>query len=168
MTTAWTRPGWPRWLARPKGLGRLQVVAPLFPQSCCSHTFTTHCPVKYSRFPDGRIAVEGTPADCVRLALHHLASDADWVLSGINAGGNLGADVYRSGTVAAVREAVLHGRSGIALSQYIARGRPIDWDLASNMVTRVLKHLLSQTWTLGAFWNVNLPHPAPEAASPRS
>ena len=67
--------------------------------------------------------MDGTPADCVRLALDHLTPGVDWVLSGINAGGNLGADVYHSGTVAAVREGVLHGVPGIALSHYIAAGR---------------------------------------------
>ncbi len=60
----------------------------------------------------GRWAIEGTPADCVRVGLAHLLPDADWILSGINHGGNLGADVHVSGTVAAVREAVLHGKPG--------------------------------------------------------
>ena len=63
---------------------------------------TTDRPIVVNRRAEGRHAVDGTPADCVRLALHHLATEASWVLSGINAGGNLGSDVHHSGTVAAV------------------------------------------------------------------
>jgi 5'-nucleotidase len=69
---------------------------------------------------ENRFAVHGTPADCTRLGLLHAVPDAKWVLSGINHGANLGADVYYSGTVAAVREAVLHGWPGhrvLALSE---------------------------------------------------
>jgi 5'-nucleotidase len=88
------------------------------------------------------------------------------VLSGINAGGNLGVDVFHSGTVAAVREAVIHGRPGIALSQFIARGRPIDWPAASRRARDVLRSLLEMPWEPGTFWNVNLPHPAPGGPEP--
>ena len=91
---------------------------------------------------------------------------ADWVLSGINAGGNLGADVFLSGTVAAAREAALHGVPAIALSHYIARGRPVDWEVASTRAARVLKVLMARPWTPGTFWNVNLPHPEPGSAEP--
>jgi 5'-nucleotidase len=113
-----------------------------------------------------RIAVAGTPADCVRLALDHLTPSIDWVLSGINAGGNLGADVYHSGTVAAVREGVLHGVPGIALSHYIARGRVIDWPRATRWAARVLRRLLALPPGPGAFWNVNFPHPAADEPEP--
>src|SRR3954447_25415318 len=76
------------------GLGDLRVVAPDGPQSGCGHAVTTHRPFGILRRPDGAVAVSGTPADCVRLALHHLVEGVDWVLSGINSGGNLGADVF--------------------------------------------------------------------------
>src|SRR4051812_33752156 len=84
-----------------EGLGARSVVAPFGPYSGCSHAITTHAPVTIGRRGPGRVAVEGTPADCVRLALDHLVPGFDWVLSGINAGGNLGTDVFHSGTVAA-------------------------------------------------------------------
>ena len=58
------------------------------------------------------------------------APETDWILSGINPGGNLGTDIYHSGTVAAVREGVIRGVPGIALSHYIARGKAIDWPRA--------------------------------------
>ncbi len=146
--------------------GRLRVVAPVGPQSGCGHRVTTHERIAVTPAGGDRLAVAGTPADCVRLALHHLVPDVSWVLAGINAGGNLGTDVYHSGTVAAVREAVINGRPGIALSQYIARGRPIDWPAATRRAGVVLGKLLEIPWEPGTFWNVNLPHPAPGAPEP--
>ena len=112
------------------------------------------------------MAVAGTPADCVRLALHHLAPRPSWVLAGINAGGNLGTDVYYSGTVAAVREAAIHGVPGIALSHYIARGRAFDWDRAKRWAEALLRRLMAQPWEPGTFWNVNFPHLEPEQPEP--
>ena len=139
--------------------GELIVVAPDGALSGCSHRVTTNGPLGIERRGPGRYAVSGTPADCVRVGLHRLAPDADWVLSGINAGGNLGADVWHSGTVAAVREAVLHGWPGIALSQYHRRGRDIDWRRAAAWVAPLLHDLLARPWQPGTFWNVNLPDP---------
>jgi 5'-nucleotidase len=147
-------------------LGAITVVAPVEVLSGCSHQVTTDQPFRVLARAGDRYAVEGTPADCVRVGLHRLAPDTDWVLSGINQGGNLGADVWHSGTVAAVREAVLHGRPGIALSQYRRRGRDVDWDRAARWVTPVLRELTARPWTRGTFWNVNLPHPEPGGPDP--
>jgi 5'-nucleotidase len=152
--------------AAAEGLGRRRVIAPAGPWSGRGHAVTTHEPIRVTPRDGGRLAVEGTPADCVRLALHHLAPEAAWVLAGINAGGNLGADIHHSGTVAAAREAVLHGRPAIALSHYRARGRPIDWSVAARQAARVLRLLLDRPWTPGTFWNVNLPHPEPGGPEP--
>lgn len=146
--------------------GRGCVVAPQGAFSGCGHRVTTHEPIVTTRQGADRHSVAGTPADCVRLALHHLAPDVSWVLAGINAGGNLGCDVYHSGTVAAVREAVLHGRPGIALSHYLARGRQVDWSVAARRASAVLGRLLTMPWEPGTFWNVNLPHPEPGAPDP--
>src|SRR5215212_1249585 len=140
----WDAPGLEALRKAAEGLGTCRVVAPCGPHSGCGHRVTTHEPIAVERRPDGRIVVAGTPADCVRLALHHLAPDVSWVLSGINAGGNLGTDVHHSGTVAAVREAVIHGRPGIAISHYIARGRPIDWPAAARRAAAVLRDLLAR------------------------
>jgi 5'-nucleotidase len=159
-------PGLEALRAAAEGLGEARVIAPAGPQSGCGHAVTTHRPIPVQRRDDGRIGVGGTPADCVRLALHHLAPEASWVLSGINAGGNLGVDLYHSGTVAAVREAVIHGRPGIALSHYIARGRELDWPRAERWARRVLGLLLARPWEPGTFWNVNLPHPEPGGPEP--
>ena len=142
-----------------EGLGRRRVVAPLGPQSSCSHAVTTNRPIRVEHRAEAWIAIDGTPADCVRLALHHFEPEADWVLSGINAGGNLGTDIHLSGTVAAAREAALHGVPGIALSHYLARGRQPDWRRAESWARRVLEILLAQVPEPGTFWNVNFPHP---------
>lgn len=147
-------------------VGKRSVIAPVDPWSSRSHAVTTDRALRILVHDDGRVGVAGTPADCVRLGLHHLAPGAQWVLSGINAGGNLGADIYHSGTVAAAREAVLHGRPAVALSHYWARGRPIDWPQAARWAARVLTLLLAQPWEPGTFWNVNLPHPEPGSPDP--
>src|SRR5262245_36371129 len=91
-------PGLGALLAAAAGVGEPVVVAPLDAHSGCSHRVTTHGPIRVERRGPGRFAVAGTPADCVRVGLHDLAPDAGWVLAGINAGGNLGADVWHSGT----------------------------------------------------------------------
>lgn len=142
-----------------KGLGEIQVSAPSGPQSGCGHVVTTHKPIEWTRHGEQEFAVSGTPADCVRLALHHLTPGVDWVLSGINAGGNLGADVYLSGTVAAAREAAFHGLPAIAVSHYIARGIEIDWPEAARLTRMVVVELMKRPIIQGTFWSVNLPHP---------
>jgi 5'-nucleotidase len=147
-------------------LGNAVVVAPIEAHSGCSHRVTTHQPLRLTELAPGRFTVAGTPADCVRVALHTVAPDTAWVLAGINEGGNLGADVYHSGTVAAVREAVLHGYPGIALSHYHKKGRPIDWPRAAAWVMPLLRRLLQEPPTPGVYWNVNLPHLEPEAPDP--
>lgn len=139
-------------------LGEVWVVAPDRGRSNCSHQVTTHAPLRAMPHGPRRFAVDGTPADCVRLAVHGLVPRPDWVLSGINAGGNLGADVYHSGTVAAVREAALAGWPGVAVSQYRKRDRAFDWERASRWVAGLLPGLLAEPLSVGGFWNVNLPN----------
>lgn len=148
------------------GLGRRLVVAPSGPYSSCGHTITTDRPLAVRRRGDGWIAVDGSPADCVRVALHHLAPEAWWIVSGINRGANLGTDVHHSGTVAAAREAVLHGRPAVAVSQYLIRDCPVDWSRAAVWTARVLDVLLARPPGPRAFWNVNLPCLGPGAPEP--
>jgi 5'-nucleotidase len=137
-------PGLAALLAAARAVGDPVVAAPTGPQSGVSHAVTTGTAVRVEpRGPD-RFAVFGTPADCVRVGLHRLAPDAAFVLSGINHGGNLGADVYYSGTVAAVREAVLHGWTGVAVSHYKRRGLDFDWARAAGWAARVLADLLAR------------------------
>jgi 5'-nucleotidase len=136
---------------------RPTVVAPEECHSAGGHRVTTERMLAVREHAPGWIGVDGTPADCVRVALHGLRHRPDWVLSGINAGGNLGADVYLSGTVAAVREATIHGVRGIAFSHYLGRGLRFDWERATRWTRRVLGVLKDETLQPGEFWNVNLP-----------
>ena len=147
--------------------GRPLTLAPCLAHSGCSHRVTTDRPLRLIEHRPDWYAMEGTPADCVRLGLHTVAPDADWVLAGINEGGNLGVDVHHSGTVAAVREAALHGRPGIAFSQYRKRGQDIDWGRAVHWLGPLLEELMAQPWAPGTLWNVNLPHLAADAPDPR-
>ena len=146
--------------------GKSVIVAPTEQLSGCGHQVTTQRPLQLQCRSPQEYAVDGTPADCTRIALTQIADDVEWVLSGINAGGNLGIDVYISGTVAAVREAAIHGIPGIAISHWIKRPLIIDWAIATQWTTRVLDKLRDRSLPGGSFWNVNLPHLEPGTAEP--
>ncbi len=147
-------------------LGNPVIVAPTDTLSGCSHRVTTNEPIRMKKRGLGRFAVAGTPADCVRIGLHGVAADAAWVLSGINHGGNLGADVWHSGTVAAVREAVLHGYPGIAVSHFRHKGQEYNWQEAARWVVPVLRDLMARPRRTGVFWSINLPHLEPGQPMP--
>jgi 5'-nucleotidase len=140
------------------GQVRRVVIAPRTVHSECGHALTTKRALTVEQRGGETYAVDGTPVDCVRLGLHHLAPDAKWVISGINAGGNLGVDVFHSGTVAAVREAAVHGLRGIAFSQVLDRSREPDWQRARVWARRLLAVLVEKDLPTGSFWNVNFPH----------
>ena len=142
--------------------GDLIVVAPASEASGCSHRTTTDSAFCVRRLGERRLAVEGTPADCVRVAIHRFGSEIEGVLAGINSGGNLGADVFHSGTVAAAREAALHGLRTFAISHY--RNRELtsdDWRRATRWTRDVLGKLIARPSVAGRIWNVNLPCLAP-------
>jgi 5'-nucleotidase len=149
-----------------EGLGERVVVAPDLPRSGIGHAVTTHGPIHLRGWRENWYAVGGTPADCSRLALTHLAQDAGWVLSGINRGGNLGADIYISGTVAAAREAAFLGCRAIAISQYVRNSTEIDWEASLRWSARILPLLMERPLRPRSFWNVNLPHLPPGAPDP--
>jgi 5'-nucleotidase len=146
-------------------LGGAVVIAPDRHLSGCSHQATTARPLELIRLEEGRYSLDGSPVDCVRVGLAHVAPDARWLLAGVNEGGNLGADVYLSGTVAAAREACLLGRPAIAISQYI-RHRNVDWNQSAEWARHVIELLLERPPEPGSFWNVNLPHPDQETGVP--
>lgn len=149
--------------------GEIWVVAPGEEASECGHRITTRRPLKIEQRDDKEWAVYGSPADCVRVAMKHLFSDVtfDWVFSGVNQGGNLGVDIYYSGTVAAVREATFFGVKSVAFSHYIKRGLPIDWSIASDRVRNTISNLSRKSIEEGEFWNVNLPHLESGTAEPK-
>jgi 5'-nucleotidase len=146
--------------------GKGIIVAPQLEWSGCGHRVTTTKPIQVQRRSDTEYAIAGTPADCTRLALSYLCPEATWVLSGINAGGNMGVDVYISGTVAAVREAAMLGIPGIAVSHWLRRPLIVDWDVAARCTAKVLADLLTRPIEPGTFWNVNLPHLEPGSPDP--
>ena len=146
--------------------GQAVVVAPAEPHSGCGHRVTTGRPLAVAEVSPGRFRVSGTPADCVRIALARLVPDATLVLSGINAGGNLGADIHHSGTVAAAREAALHGRRAVAASQYHRRLDGIDWERAATWLVAVLRRIADEHVDPGEFWNVNFPDLSPTQPQP--
>ena len=143
-------------------LGEIVIVAPQHAQSGVAHRVTTRDPIRVNPLEPDRLSIDGTPADCARIALKVIAPDAGWLISGINAGANLGSDVYNSGTVAAAREAAILGYRAIAVSQYIARDQQIDWEITADSARPVLQMLLQQDLAPGYFWNFNLPHPIPK------
>ena len=143
--------------------GEVVVVAPAEGQSGVGHSVTTDRPIPVERVAAGRYSVRGTPADCVRVGLTEIVPDASWVLAGVNRGANLGADVYTSGTVAAAREAALLGCRALAISQYVVKARPLDWEIVHRRAAPLLERLLAGELAQGEYWNVNLPHPATDA-----
>lgn len=161
-------PGLDALLKAAEDLGPCVVIAPDQPMSGCSHQVTTHAPIRVECRGASSYSIAGTPADCVRIGLNQLAPDASLVLSGINEGGNLGADVFYSGTVAAVREGVLSGLPGFAISQYSRKDCPIDWVRTARWTQVLLKRLMQAPWTVGTFWNVNLPHLPPGQPDPQT
>lgn len=146
----------------------LFVVAPAEPASQVGHRVTTDVPIAVEQRGSQHFAVAGTPADCVRLALNQLLEQApDYVISGINYGGNLGLhDLHISGTVAAVREAVLHGVPGAAISNFHRADFDFNWDTAALRAQKVIASLLEQSLGEHEFWNVNLPHVESGAREP--
>ncbi len=149
-------PGLARLVEIAQSYGRVTVVAPDRGWSGCGHQTTTSRPIRVQQQTAGWYACDGAPADCVRLGLRTICPDVDWVLSGINPGGNLGVDMVMSGTVAAAREAMYLGKPAVAFSQYRLRRAPCDWELSGNYVAQVLGPLLQGELRPG-FWNANFP-----------
>ena len=135
------------------------VVAPELEQSGAGHSLTLRRPLEVRRISDRRFAVDGTPTDCVLIAVNHLIDGRrpDLVLSGVNRGSNMGEDVTYSGTIAAAMEATLLGMRAIAISQQ-RDGQHVTWRLVLKNGPEVVKRLVSVPWTDGVLMNVNFPH----------
>ena len=98
-------------------LGEMEVAAPDREQSATSHSLTMHRPLRVTRSGDGSFVVDGTPTDCVLLAVNELLDwTPDFVVSGVNHGPNMGEDVLYSGTVAAAMEGTILGVPSLAIS----------------------------------------------------
>lgn len=147
-------------------LGEVWVVAPAHQCSAMSQKLTIHGELtveKVENFPvpvKGAYSVDGTPVDCVKVALHYLLKEKpDYVFSGINDGYNAGFDIAYSGTLGAAFEAV---RSGIPAMAFSNGGRaPLT--IAEQYLTPIIKELLEAGLGRGEVWNVNFPKAAPDA-----
>ncbi|KAA1261894.1 5'-nucleotidase SurE [Rubripirellula obstinata] len=133
------------------------VVAPDRQRSECGHSVTQGRPLKIQQVKEHWFSVDGTPVDCVRVGLNHLAKDADVVISGVNQGANLGVDVMVSGTIAAAREASLHLPIAIAISHYRHPGIPKTWDHVPEWTEGILRRIIGGMNNKGRVWNINLP-----------
>ncbi len=140
------------------------VVAPETEQSAAAHAITLRRPLRIRKIKKQRYAVDGTPTDCVLLAINEIMRDCppDIVLSGVNRGGNLGDDVTYSGTIAAAIEAVILGVPAVAFSQYYEDGTPIHWPTAEHWTPKVLKKLAGLEMPHDTLLNVNFPDVPPK------
>lgn len=140
------------------GLGRVEIVAPDREQSASSHSLTMHFPLRAHRLGPATQSVDGTPTDCVALAVGELLGGErpDVVLSGINHGPNMGEDVLYSGTVAGAMEATILGIPAVALS-YAGRD-PAGIPPYAETVERLLPQLVHREgFPAETLLNVNLP-----------
>ena len=143
-------------------LGSVTTVAPDREQSATSSSLTLHHPLRARRSRDGAWIVDGTPTDCVILAVNELVAERpDVCVSGVNHGSNLGEDVLYSGTVAAAMEATVIGIPAVAFSWCGAF--PEELEECEELVARILKEILSRgDFPEDTLFNVNLPpvHPS--------
>jgi len=140
------------------------VVAPETEQSAASHSLTIRRPLRIRRFGDRRLAVDGTPTDCVVIAVNHILKDRHpgLVLSGVNHGGNLAEDVGYSGTVAAAMEGALLGIRAIAFSQLRVGEGPTDFTPAEHFGPDIVRRLYGLAPERDLLFNVNFPALKPE------
>ena len=137
----------------------LCICAPELEQSGAGHSLTLRRPLRLKKLKAGRYHVDGTPTDAVLLALKKIASakTTDLVLSGVNAGGNLGEDVTYSGTVAAAMEGALVGVPAIALSQERVLGEVIQWRTAEVFAPEIIAKLSALGLSPNILMNINFP-----------
>jgi 5'-nucleotidase len=143
-------------------LGEVYVAAPETVQSATGHGVTLSAPLLTDRVTVEDTftgtAVDGRPADCVKLAVSQLLPRRpDLVISGINSGANVGINVIYSGTVAAAIEAAFLGIPSIALSLYLRKDVPTDYKVAAKRAMGVIRQILEAGLAAGQVVSVNLP-----------
>lgn len=144
-------------------LGEVVVCAPAAEQSAAGHSVTLLWPLIVQEVLDDQKrflgwAVEGRPADCVKLALVELLSEPpDLIVSGLNAGSNAGINVLYSGTVAAAIEGAFFRRTAIAVSQQYGKPKAVDFTAGASVARKVIERILESNPEAGSLFNVNLP-----------
>lgn len=137
-------------------IGTVYVVAPDRERSAASHSLTLHRPLRVEQVGPRQYAVDGTPTDCVTLAVNGiLPAKPDLVFSGINKGGNLGEDVTYSGTVSAAMEGTLLGIPSVAIS--LATKDAFDFRGAASFAARLARHIIKKGLPRDTLLNVNVP-----------
>lgn len=140
-------------------LGEIIVVAPQTEASAVGHALTLRRPLRCELVAPNTYAVDGTPTDCVNIAIDEvLVQKPSLIVSGINKGLNVGDDVTYSGTVAAALEGALLGYPSIAVSMQFTRG---EWDYgpAASLAATLAAALLERPLPARTFLNVNVPQP---------
>jgi len=142
-----------------RGLGGVTIVAPDKNRSGASNSLTLDSPIRIKELEKGVYRVAGTPTDCVHVALTGLLDeDPDIVVSGINAGANLGDDVIYSGTVAAAMEGRFLGFPAVALSLVFAeQAQEHNYDTAGEAAIRLVRQLQRDPLPADTILNVNVP-----------
>ncbi|MCX7699654.1 MAG: 5'/3'-nucleotidase SurE [Gemmataceae bacterium] len=143
-------------------LGEVIVVAPAGEQSAVGHSVTLLTPLIVQEITERDEfigwAVEGRPADCVKLALLELLPEApDLIVSGMNAGSNAGINVLYSGTVAAAIEGAFYQQTSIAVSLEYTKPARMDYPEAARLARRVIERILAHELPRGALININIP-----------
>jgi 5'-nucleotidase len=141
-----------------EGLGTISVVAPSRERSAAAQSLTLRQPIYCDQVAEREWAVEGTPADAMIIALHTLFPEKpDIVISGINRGGNLGENVYYSGTVGAAMEAAINHVPAIAISLSF-RGKDFNFEPAAQFARRLVPLVFKEGIPAGIVLNVNVPN----------
>lgn len=141
------------------GLGTLSVVAPSQERSASAQSLTLRQPIFWEKVAEREWAVEGTPTDAMILALNKLIPERpDLVVSGINRGGNLGENVYYSGTVGAAMEATINHVPAFAVS-VAHRGKGFEYGDAARFARELARLILAEGLPQGVLLNVNVPLP---------
>ena len=144
-------------------IAQISVVAPERDRSGASNSLTLDFPLRPRYMEDGFVCVDGTPTDCVHLAITGLLeSEPDMVVSGINAGANLGDDVIYSGTVAAAVEGRFLGLPAIAVS-LAAQQAPYHFETAARVAVELVERLRRDPLPSDTILNVNVPNLSWEA-----
>ena len=140
-----------------QALGEVYVVAPDRERSAAAHSLTLHRPLRVEEVEPGVFAVDGTPVDCVTLAVYGiLKGHPDLVISGINNGPNLGEDLVYSGTVSAAFEATFLRIPAFAIS--LASRKDCKFQVAANFALRVAAHIMEVGLPKETFLNINVPN----------
>jgi 5'-nucleotidase len=138
-------------------IGEVYTVAPETEQSAVAHSLTLHRPLRVEKIRKNFYAVDGTPADCIHLAVDAiLPRRPRLIVSGINKGGNLGDDIIYSGTVSAAFEGTLLGIPSFAIS-LVSRSR-FKFDVAARFALRVARSILEKGLPKNTFLNINVPN----------